>query len=1791
MKTPVTVSDGSFMSLITLLYLFCFTSVSDDVASQVAKLSIWQCYGGSGRCGAIPGGPQILNDTSTITAEDLPTENRLVSLDSLLAKLLVVEPNSSHGIVVLEAGNTSYIEWWLSSNQSVVTMNTSRDTNPPLVQQAFVRNLPLYHFNASAYEGVPDEVIVVAPGASLTFLTKELFTESSCHHSALIVAPLKWTSDVAKVFVNQFNTVRVKDCEICSQLPLSPSFIRLCPQSRSYDRVSNKTSLFPMPIEAVIALVEPAFWDTEPYSTQFMVTLNSSLDLPPLAKIVCTLESESGSQYPLTAQELLNNTVGFTLSSEAPPATYHLSCLLNFTNQKRSIKSTYNRTLVGINFTALVETVNGSIIIPCYGNLLTATAMFKVELPSMFNNVQTNGSYCFIDGVSYPGEISGLKMQCLLDNLTISHELNAYFVRSAQLHETTLKKQVPVHLRMICEPTKPPTEEPPMALETPPAELMETESNWDVTTLPAESTTPDGNLSVELSRDLLGFVIRHDSANAFPVGLIACELVIGNYQSLGVGAVCIGGGDHVAVRFGESATLVITDPIIVFGNEVELHVPDGIAYPNFTLLSPSEVMSCVEQVTVEVKQITGNGKHPLQFKWMAENASAELSQIFEAATGRFLSFPTTLLNSEITVVVTACNFAGMCTTIRTAPMRPVEATATLSLTIGGISQSLVPSMAIRLVALPEFSRCNESFTVVPDDAQYKWSVRGLYVTSDDSYRIPAFTYKAGESVEVRVEVYYRDKNTNRLLRAAANEMLVYVPEELVAIVDAVTRSVSSDSTVVIDASRSKNPNDHEGTVTHQWQCMNLTSGSECVLPETIDMKSAVLRIPPGLLSQGKSFNFTDIVRAQSLSGSVWSLVSIGPPRLPQIFFTPFSQDKVSTSEHLRIQAYITVLRGWLRTSWEVLRTPHTSYFNLSTFLKDPNTTFTQEQLSSSNQAAVSLTIPPANPALYPDWSGLIPGMQYTVRLNAETIDGSAYADVLIVVNAPPTVGIVEVSPSTGALALETQIEFRKGDGWSDEDLPLQHRFGIKPIFVNDTSAVYWFPRTGAISHRLYLPAAMNKEPACGKYIGFQAVLEVCDRFHSCSTAESMPFEVSQPPNVTLAVVDMVAAINSYIGNGNIFGALSGMYVIDVQRCEEKFDMVTADKIATKLLMTLDNSSDTNDFREVLYTTSHIMDDLSPFVLEGIILVLERYRSIRGMTPSSSSLSPSSSRRTKREATAASATSDEQEADDMLSMYDLLLEKNQQIVDVYLLNIQDFLSTFCIQLDETSSRIMKAKGGGLTTIQAQSLVPGAQDFSNSSFTIAGESTPVISFSTEFCARFSSWNCGPSMAACHNICLATSQIKMIALQKNQQLMQYFFGGMYDAISANSSVSQLHHIELRDPLSGEQVNLPNGVQYSVYIPLTSYEASHYYACLIFIDSMWKENCVTSSFATHINGVPNILCSCSTAGLLSVFITNPPIPPAYPAYNEIRMTFVLNSTYPASGSQLQVFKSRLASASGVDERRFVNATSKILSKNISQISVILRPPFRITQMTNSYAIQAIHRAVENGSGFTAYNFVVVLNSTFDVVKRNLSGDGNARKVIITIDRSYQAVVGNESTTLAAKWCESIASMLRVSHYRFKNARIFIGIVFNLTITLPFEGETDPLPAEEIAIMMMECSKYEEFDLQSIQGLELAVQPITNRDIIELIVLRQLNTLSMVVIIVMSTIIGIFLLYTGGAVIVKVKTDRLIEEERRKVLRITPAAPAAPTGEMYVMQDLSQMPSTSQEPPRHRIATVSRHQ
>ncbi|VDL77991.1 unnamed protein product [Nippostrongylus brasiliensis] len=1373
------------MSYTILLYLFCLTSVSDDVISVVGVLSIWQCYGYNETCGMdLPARPHILNGSSTLTVEDLPTEDKLpVSMDNLLSKILE-EQSSSYGLLILEAGNTSLIEWQLESSNSNFKMESSSETSPPLVQESFVRNLTIYHFNASLYEGRPDQVTIVAPHSSLTFHLKQNCVISNCHHTALIFAPLRWTTAISNAFPLQFNKVRMSDCEICLSLPLPAELIRVCPQ------------------------IQLARW--------------------------------------------------LLIHQQICPS------------KKRT------------------------------------------------------------DNAAYHGVISGKMMRCELGNFTRDTETDVYFIRSRTLHNITLQKQKPVRLQPSCSST---------------------------------------NLTVSLSNDLLGLLIA--CGDACPTGLIPCKNVIAEYSALGKGAVCIGDGDHVIVRFGKAATLGISDPVTVLNTRLPLYVSKTIPHPNFTLSYSSEVMSCMTEVLVEVKRVTGDGGRPLHYTWKAVNASVELSRVFEGATNRTVSLPTKLLKHEVELSVTGCNFVNLCTTSDAIRLRPVTAEASLSVSLGGVSRSAVPSTAIRIRAVPELSRCNETHTIVPNDAQYNWSINGQFVTNDDSYRIPAFAYGVGDSVDVVVEVNYRDVPSTQHLRATVSETITFVAEELVAMVDAVSRTVAFDAAVVIDASGSKNPNERNGFVTHVWSCLNITSRKKCELPPLVELKSSILRIPARILNLGMSFNFSDNVRAENMSETVWSMVTIGPPKLPQISFIPFSSNKVSVGDYVRIQAFVTVQNSWLNTSWEIVRTSDTGYINISTFLENPISSFTQAQLSASNRVAVSLTIPPVDINLYPNWTGLQPGVQYAIRLIANSSDGCSFADVQIVVNAPPTVGIVEVMPTEGAIALTTQIEFRMGDGWYDDDMPLQYRFGIVILMKDNSKQSYWFTRT-----------ASRQNPGCGKFVGFRALLEVCDLFSSCSVAESEMFEVSQSTNITVAIVDLVAAINSDMSNGNIFDSLINMHALDIQKCEKDFDTVTADKITTKLLLTLDEDSDSNDYKEVLSSASTIMNAVSP------------------------------------------------SADDMLVMYDLLLDKNQRIVDVYMLNIHDFLSAFCIQLDTSSSRIMSAQGNGYTMIQAQSLVPGSQSFSNSSFSIAGVHEGAI-------------------------------------------------------------------ELLDPLSGEPVPLVDTTQYTVYIPLVNYDPANYYACLLFSHNVWETKCITSNFAINVDGEYRIRCSCSAAGLLSVFTTAPPVPVQYPDHNEVRITFDLT-------------------------------------------------------------VQAIQRAVDKAGGFYAYDNVTVLRTTPVVVKRDLIGDGNARKAMITIDRSFQNVIGNDSSSVATKWCESISSMLRVSVYRFKNPRVVIGILFNLTITLPFEDELTPLSAEEISLMLVESSKYHEFDLQSIQGETLPVQPITNNDIVELIVDRQLNALVLVLIIVISSLLVVASLYLGGAVIVKVRTDRLVAEERNKLIQLQPVTPPA---------------------------------
>ncbi|VDK71646.1 unnamed protein product [Cylicostephanus goldi] len=204
------------MSYVTLLYLFYLTSASSDVDSPSESPTIWQCYAENSICGSYIKDSPSLRNNCALTAEDLPSE-RPVLIDSLVSKILSSQANVSYGLLIFEAGNDAYVKWQLSTPSSL-SVDLAYESVPPLVQESFVRDLAIYHFSAAAYNGAPAEVLLVAPGASLSVSRKktgeESSTASSCRHAALVAAPVKWTAVVAAEFAQRVNRIVVSVCKV-----------------------------------------------------------------------------------------------------------------------------------------------------------------------------------------------------------------------------------------------------------------------------------------------------------------------------------------------------------------------------------------------------------------------------------------------------------------------------------------------------------------------------------------------------------------------------------------------------------------------------------------------------------------------------------------------------------------------------------------------------------------------------------------------------------------------------------------------------------------------------------------------------------------------------------------------------------------------------------------------------------------------------------------------------------------------------------------------------------------------------------------------------------------------------------------------------------------------------------------------------------------------------------------------------------------------------------------------------------------------------------------------------------------------------------------------------------------------------------------------------------------------------------------------------------------------------------------------------------------------------------------
>ncbi|EFC37796.1 predicted protein [Naegleria gruberi] len=178
---------------------------------------------------------------------------------------------------------------------------------------------------------------------------------------------------------------------------------------------------------------------------------------------------------------------------------------------------------------------------------------------------------------------------------------------------------------------------------------------------------------------------------------------------------------------------------------------------------------------------------------------------------------------------------------------------------------------------------------------------------------------------------------------------------------------------------------------------------------------------------------------------------------------------------------------------------------------------------------------------------LVPGASYTVSV--KVVDGAKVGEGVIsfVVNSPPTLGSLEINPSTG-VALTDEFKVSCGNGWSDVQLPLTFKF-----LYRLQGDVFWKvlkERSETRSFSTVMPSGHIEI----KSIVYDAL--------GAATETTQIIQVTNPVDITSAVQSLNAISTSSVTSSSTSSALSVIQSLKPQTQEEKQKLSeTGSKIA------------------------------------------------------------------------------------------------------------------------------------------------------------------------------------------------------------------------------------------------------------------------------------------------------------------------------------------------------------------------------------------------------------------------------------------------------------------------------------------------------------------------------------------------------------------------------------------------------------------------------------------------------
>jgi len=490
------------------------------------------------------------------------------------------------------------------------------------------------------------------------------------------------------------------------------------------------------------------------------------------------------------------------------------------------------------------------------------------------------------------------------------------------------------------------------------------------------------------------------------------------------------------------------------------------------------------------------------------------------------------------------------------------------------------------------STCSPPF----DTSAFKWivspAIGGLSAASltMQNLYIPAQYLLPSVSYHFTLYVNVRTGASNTLVDVTSAPIAV-IPSPLVAAIKGGDRAISIDSPLVIDASKSHDPDAPTVIPPVTWLCRNLSQYAEvatCFFDSPppvgqsswLDTRQLILTFPPYTLRQSERYLF-QLVLAQGTSREASSLqivVEVHPrPEFPNPIVTIAASDLLVVNHGSPIRIAASAVSGATGTSSTSL-TYDWSELLFGLNMTDPST-------RSSALGVANLVVRP---------SATIPETLYRFRLTVtdtakpeNALGGQSFAEVYAYVNVPPSGGQCRLVPKQDASNPVANAVSILCTGWNDPNLPLSYQFAW---YKNSSSQVVISSQQGAPSLDTFLP--------------FGDVIVVAFIFDGYNARSRFEFPVTIPMPSTSS--DPISLIESILGMAaiSLANSDSGSDMTTISNAQQT---VASLLVATNILNENTNGSTVDRLllRSQVINTISVLSNVSSVTLQQIVNMIEQ----------------------------------------------------------------------------------------------------------------------------------------------------------------------------------------------------------------------------------------------------------------------------------------------------------------------------------------------------------------------------------------------------------------------------------------------------------------------------------------------------------------------------------------------------------------------------------------------------------